>query len=66
MKHHMKGLKNDKISSNESDPLQAALTASSTAISPAVTPTVVNDTKTEDSTAAFLISKLKLRYFTSF
>ncbi|XP_070688728.1 probable ubiquitin carboxyl-terminal hydrolase MINDY-4 [Pempheris klunzingeri] len=57
VKHHIKGLKNDKFTSSESDPLQSAPTITSMSNSPAVTPTVMNDTKTEDSTAAFVISK---------
>ncbi|XP_070817819.1 probable ubiquitin carboxyl-terminal hydrolase MINDY-4 [Chaetodon trifascialis] len=62
VKHHIKGLKNDKMSSNGSDPLQSASIISSTAKSPAVSPTVMNGTKTEDSTTAFVISKhFKLR-----
>lgn len=62
VKHHIK----DKINSSESDPLQSAPTISSDANSPVVRPTVMNDTKTDDKTAAFFISKhIKLRYFTS-
>lgn len=62
VKHHIK----DKINSSERDPLQSAPTISSDANSPVVRPTVMNDTKTEDKTAAFIISKhIKLRYFTS-
>lgn len=44
VKHHMKG------------PLQAAERVSLTSVSPDVTPTVVNDTKAEDNSTAFLIS----------
>ncbi|XP_074491370.1 putative ubiquitin carboxyl-terminal hydrolase MINDY-4 isoform X1 [Sebastes fasciatus] len=52
VKHHIEGLKNDNITGSERDPLQSA----------AVTPTVMNDTKTEESTTAFVMSKhLKLR-----
>ncbi|XP_070765471.1 probable ubiquitin carboxyl-terminal hydrolase MINDY-4 [Enoplosus armatus] len=57
VKHHIKGLKNDKITSNDSDPLLSAQTTCSTDNSPAVTPTVMNDTKTEDSTTAFVNRK---------
>ncbi|XP_073331948.1 probable ubiquitin carboxyl-terminal hydrolase MINDY-4 isoform X1 [Pagrus major] len=52
VKHHIKDLKNDKITSSESDPLLSAGAVSSIAKSPAVTPTVMDDTKTEDSTPA--------------
>lgn len=58
VKHHIKDLKNDKITSSESDPLLSARTVSSIAKSPAVTPTLMDDTKTEGSTPA-----IKLRYF---
>lgn len=57
VKHHIK----DHINSSESDPLQFAATHS-----PVVGPTVMNDTKTDDRTAAFVNSKhIKLRYCTS-
>ncbi|KAM9358356.1 putative ubiquitin carboxyl-terminal hydrolase MINDY-4 [Symphorus nematophorus] len=49
VKHHIKGLKNDKISSNDSDSLQPARTISLTANSPAEPQTEINDTKTVDS-----------------
>lgn len=57
VKHHIKDLMNDKITSNESFPLQSAQIISPVDISPAVTPTVMNDTKTEDRTTNFIISK---------
>lgn len=60
VKHHIKDIKNDKITSSESDPLLSARTVSSIAKSPAVTPTLMDDTKTEDGTPA-----IKLRYFTN-
>uniref|UniRef100_UPI0037E70980 probable ubiquitin carboxyl-terminal hydrolase MINDY-4 isoform X1 n=2 Tax=Semicossyphus pulcher TaxID=241346 RepID=UPI0037E70980 len=62
VKHHIKGLKNDRITSNESDHLQSAETTSLIANSSSETPAVIYDTKTEDSTKAFAISKyMKLR-----
>ncbi|XP_041791689.1 probable ubiquitin carboxyl-terminal hydrolase MINDY-4 isoform X2 [Chelmon rostratus] len=57
VKHHIKGLKNDKMTCNESDPLESAPIVSSIANCPAVAPTIMNGTKTEDSAAAFVISK---------
>lgn len=66
VKHHIEGLKNDEITCSKSDPLQSARTMSWIANSSAVSPTVMNDTQTEDSTTASVISKhVKLRYFTS-
>lgn len=63
VKHHIKGLKNDKMTCNESDPLESAPIVSSIANCPAVAPTIMNGTKTEDSAAAFVISKhVKTRY----
>ncbi|XP_068563482.1 probable ubiquitin carboxyl-terminal hydrolase MINDY-4 isoform X3 [Cebidichthys violaceus] len=61
VQHHIEGLMKDQITISKSDPLQSAPTMSRIANSPAVTPTVMNDTKTEASTA-FVISKhIKLR-----
>nr|XP_046248189.1 probable ubiquitin carboxyl-terminal hydrolase MINDY-4 [Scatophagus argus] len=59
VKHLIKGLKNDSITSDEHDSVQSAPTDSSAANSPAITPTMVNDT--EDSTAAFVSKHIKLR-----
>ncbi|XP_078115044.1 putative ubiquitin carboxyl-terminal hydrolase MINDY-4 isoform X2 [Sander vitreus] len=62
VKHHIEGLKNDEITCSKSDPLQSARTMSWIANSSAVSPTVMNDTQTEDSTTASVISKhVKLR-----
>lgn len=62
VKHHIK----DHINSSESDPLQFAPTISLDADSPVAGPTVTSDTKTDDRTAAFVMSKhIKLRYCTS-
>ncbi|XP_039985471.1 probable ubiquitin carboxyl-terminal hydrolase MINDY-4 isoform X2 [Xiphias gladius] len=61
VKHHIAGPKNDNLTSSEIDPLHSAPAISSVA-SRAVTPTVMNDTKTDGSTAAFVIgSHIKLR-----
>ena len=60
VRHHIKDLKNDKITSSESDPLLSTPMVSAIAKSPAVTPTSMDDTKTEGSTPA-----IKLRCFTN-
>ncbi|XP_036971834.1 probable ubiquitin carboxyl-terminal hydrolase MINDY-4 isoform X1 [Acanthopagrus latus] len=52
VRHHIKDLKNDKITSSESDPLLSTPMVSAIAKSPAVTPTSMDDTKTEGSTPA--------------
>ncbi|XP_035508564.1 probable ubiquitin carboxyl-terminal hydrolase MINDY-4 isoform X1 [Morone saxatilis] len=57
VKHHISGLQDDKMTNDESDPLQSAGDISSIANSPAATPSVMNNTITEDGTAAFVISK---------
>ncbi|XP_032381729.1 probable ubiquitin carboxyl-terminal hydrolase MINDY-4 isoform X1 [Etheostoma spectabile] len=57
VKHRIEGLKNDKITCSKSDPLPSARTMSWIANSSAVSPTVMNDTQTEDSTTAYVISK---------
>ncbi|XP_059198070.1 probable ubiquitin carboxyl-terminal hydrolase MINDY-4 isoform X2 [Centropristis striata] len=58
--HHIESLKNDKLSSSESDPLQSAQVISLIGSCPAVTER--NDTKTEKSTTASVIRKhVKLR-----
>ncbi|XP_042371467.1 probable ubiquitin carboxyl-terminal hydrolase MINDY-4, partial [Plectropomus leopardus] len=62
VKHRIEGLKNDKITCSESDPLQSTPTISSITSSPAVTPKLTDDAKTEDSTTAFAVSKhIKIR-----
>ncbi|XP_042372420.1 probable ubiquitin carboxyl-terminal hydrolase MINDY-4 isoform X2 [Plectropomus leopardus] len=62
VKHRIEGLKNDKITCSESDPLQSTPTISSITSSPAVTPKLTDDAKTEDSTTAFAVSKhIKMR-----
>lgn len=59
VKHHIQEHKNDKTSSNESDPLHSAATISLTT---ACNSTCMND-KTEDNASAFVNSKsTKLRY----
>ncbi|XP_041646724.1 probable ubiquitin carboxyl-terminal hydrolase MINDY-4 [Cheilinus undulatus] len=53
VKYHIRGIKNDTNSSNESDPIQP-----SQAVSPADnSPAVMNDRKTEESITAFDISQ---------
>ncbi|XP_010730743.3 probable ubiquitin carboxyl-terminal hydrolase MINDY-4 [Larimichthys crocea] len=60
VKYHIKDLNNDKVTSNEYEPLKSERTTSSIANSPAVAQAVMNDT--EESTAAFVVSKhAKLR-----
>ncbi|KAM7388196.1 hypothetical protein PAMP_024388 [Pampus punctatissimus] len=62
VKHHVEGLKDDKMTCNESDSLQSVLTVSLTTNSPAITPSEIHDTKAEHSTAAFVTSNpVKLR-----
>lgn len=61
VKHHIKGLKNDKINSNENDPLRSTppigLSASSLA------ETMINSENTDDGAKAFMRSKhINLRY----
>lgn len=65
VKHHVEGCIDEKMTCNESDPLQFALTVNSTANSPAITPSEMNDTKTKHSTAFVTSNPVKLRYFTS-
>lgn len=62
VKHHVEGLKDDKMTCNKGDPLQSALIVNLTANSPAITPSEMDDTKTEHSTELFVTSNpIKLR-----
>lgn len=64
VKHHIAGPNADMIPGSDSRPLRSA-SASGSAASPAATPAATNGTKTEDSTADFVLSKhIKFRYFT--
>ncbi|AWP10922.1 putative protein FAM188B [Scophthalmus maximus] len=56
VKHHIAGPNADMIPGSDSRPLRSA-SASGSAASPAATPAATNGTKTEDSTADFVLSK---------